>query len=390
MGELSFQTIDIPTLAFSRGLMQIMLGGLLLYLGGRDQGARGARLWAMGFFFNGLSLLMFPIQMPEGWRLPGTVVNHMSLGLSSVFFLAGFWKFGEQPRRLWILFLLIAIPAFSLLAWELLWPNARLRILTTASGQALFLLVLQHSLRLPPRPEVGVIYRRLRYVVIAYLLLVLWAYGSVADLLPTTALADVGYHRLLFSGGSLLFMLSLAVSCLALQFALLAARSADLAKTDWLTGLLNRRGFFQALAGNSRLAGEGSDASGVIAFDIDHFKQINDRYGHAAGDRVLQAFSSHLRDLSDRSHLVARMGGEEFCLVVPGQSCAFAKALAEQVRKRCMEEAVLAGDGQPIRFTVSVGVAESDPSEAFDKALARADQALYQAKANGRDQVVVA
>jgi diguanylate cyclase (GGDEF)-like protein len=388
MGEISFQAIDIPTLAFSRGLIQIMLGGLLLYLGDQDQGARGARLWAVGFFFNGVSLLLFPLQLPDGWLQAATVVNHMALGLSSAFFLTGFWKFGEQPRRTWILVLLISIPALSLLAWELVWPNARLRILTTASGQALFLLMLQQTLRTPPRPEVGVIYRRLRHVVIAYLLLVIWSYGSLAGLLPTTAKTSLDYHRLLFSGGSLLFMLSLAVGCLALQFALLAARSADLAKTDWLTGLPNRRGFFQAVAGN-HLLNDGADPSGVIALDIDHFKRINDRYGHAVGDQVLQAFGGHLRALTDQSQLLARMGGEEFCIVLPGQPRSLAQALAEKVRKRCMEHPVVISDGEPIRFTVSAGVTETMPWEDFEKALAKADQALYRAKENGRAQVVV-
>ncbi|MCB1608461.1 MAG: GGDEF domain-containing protein [Xanthomonadales bacterium] len=386
MFEQMVQSIDIPTLAFSRGLMQIVLGGLLLYLGSKDEGARGARLWAIGFFFNGLSLFVFPIQVPIGWEMPRTVVNHLSLGLSSAFFLAGFWKFGKQPRQLWILIMVVAVPAFSLLTWEILWPNARWRILTTASAQALFLLTLQHSLRQAPRAELGVIYRRLRYVVIAYLLLVVWAYGSVADLLPTTARVAQSYHRLAFSGGSLLFMLAMAVGCLALQFALLAARSADLAKIDWLTGLLNRRGFFQAVADREQLVPAGS----LITLDIDHFKQINDRYGHAAGDHVLQVLARHLQSLQASDPLVSRMGGEEFCILLPDASIDSARALADQVRVRCGEELVVAGDGQPIRFTVSAGVAAIGSGENFERALGRADQALYLAKADGRDQVRLA
>src|SRR5690606_20749066 len=99
-----------------------------------------------------------------------------------------------------------------------------------------------------------------------------WSYGSLADVLPTTARLEVGYHRSLFSVASLLFMLALAVGCLALQFALLAARNADLARMDWLTGLLNRRGFFHAAAG---LAGATRrDGASLIVIDIDHFKQI--------------------------------------------------------------------------------------------------------------------
>ncbi len=383
------ESIDITTLAFSRGLMQLMLGGLLLYLGSRDQGARGARLWAAGFLFNGLSLFVFALDLPPLWETPSRIVNHMALGVSSAFFLAGFWKFGKQPGRLSLLILVVAIPAFSLLAWEWLWPNARMRILTTASSQALFLLVLQHSLAAPPRVELATIYRRLRLVVIAYLLLVVWGYGSVAEVLPTTARVDIGYHRLLFSGGSLLFMLTLAVGCLALQFALLAARSDDLAKTDWLTGLLNRRGLFQAVSERQANSAEGEGQS-LIALDIDHFKQINDRYGHAAGDHVLQVLAGHLRALADTGVLVARIGGEEFSILVPDKPAEAAAALAERVRRRCDDETVVCSDGQPIRFTISAGVAEGAAVEPLEKALARADQALYEAKRQGRNQVQLA
>jgi diguanylate cyclase (GGDEF)-like protein len=389
MTDFVIMPIDIPTLALSRGMVQMMMGGLLLYLGRRDEYAGGATLWAIGFLLNGVSLFVFPIQIPPAWEQPRTVVNHLALGASTMFFLLGFWSFGGQKRKVWILALLIVIPLASLLAWEILWPNARLRILCTASGQVLFLVALQQSLRLAPRNELDQICRRLRIVVIAYLAVVVWSYASIAELLPTTAHLDLGYHRSLFSVASLLFMLSLAVGCLALQFGSIAARNGDLAMVDWQTGLLNRRGFFEAINRIESTQTDPDNPASVIALDIDHFKSINDRHGHALGDRVLQTVGKHLRELTGADQLVSRMGGEEFCIILPQSPLASATMLAETIRSHCAESAVATEDGQTVRFTMSAGVCEGGPSQSLERTLIAADKALYEAKRSGRNRVAV-
>ncbi|MGA9422293.1 MAG: GGDEF domain-containing protein [Rhodanobacteraceae bacterium] len=389
MHEFVILPIDIPTLAFSRGFMQMMLGGLLLYVGNRGEGGDAARWWAAGFFLNGLSLFVFPIHVPAAWEPPRTAINHLTLGASTVFFLLGFWAFGRQPRRTWLLVLLMLIPLVSLLVWENLWPNSRLRILCTAGGQALFLILLQQSLRRAPRRELAQIYRRLRFVVVVYLFVVLWSYGSLAEVLPTTAYLAPSYHRAFFSVSSLLFMLSLAVGCLALQFASQAARNADLAMIDWQTGLFNRRGFFGVVRRDPQLQPGRDGTLSVIMLDIDHFKRTNDRYGHDAGDRVLQELGAQLRELAEPGQLAARMGGEEFCIVLPGRPQAAASALAERIRSRCRETHLTTETGLALDFTISVGVYEATPQQTVEQALIQADEALYRAKRSGRDQVII-
>ncbi len=380
--------IDIQTLALSRGLMQLMLAGLLVYVAGGQEHDRGARLWAAGFLLNGASLFLFSLRTEGVWLSAVAIGNHMTLGAASACFLLGFWAFGGQRARPWLAALMIAIPAAGLLAWEIAWPNARMRVLTTAFGQAVFLLALQASLRHPPRHEIERIYRGLRVLVLVYAAILVWSYATIAGLLPTSPRIDLGYHRVQFSVASLLFMLSLAVACLALQFALLAARNEDLAMVDWLTGLLNRRGFFRAAehadGWRSRVDGVGS----VIVLDIDHFKRINDAHGHAAGDRVLQAFGDRLQELAAPSDLVARMGGEEFCIAMPGARLEQAVARAEAILAHCRNLSVPAADGRTIRFTVSAGVCEATPTQSLDDALAHADIAMYAAKRDGRDRTV--
>ena len=394
MSESIVFPIDIPTLALSRGIVQMMLGGLLLYLGSRHEEVHGAGWWAAGFFLNGVSLFVFPLRVPPAWDQALTVLNHMSIGASSVCFLVGFWIFGEQQRRPWILAMLLLFPILSLLIWEWLWPNARWRVLFTASGQALFLFALQFSLRRSPRSELAQIYRRLRYVVFAYILVFVWSYINVFDLLPTSARHQSDYHRTLFSVGSLLFMLSLAVGCLALQFGMLAARNADLAMVDWLTGLLNRRGFFRAVREQAAISADGAAERWVIALDVDQFKQINDRHGHAAGDRVLQALAQQLRDLaqtvSQTPAIIARVGGEEFLIVLDESDREKALGLAERIRARCADAPLHAEDGKTVRFTVSAGLCPVATGQSLEQALLRADDALYSAKRNGRNQVIIA
>ncbi len=157
------------------------------------------------------------------------------------------------------------------------------------------------------------------------------------------------------------------------------------AATDALTGLLNRRGFFEAAANLiARSRRSGSQLS-VLAFDLDHYKSINDRCGHAVGDAVLQLFAKVARETLRGTDIVGRLGGEEFVALLPA-TLAEAGIAAERVRS-AFAAASIVRNGQRLAATVSIGVACGAPSAAVDVLITRADQALYRAKANGRDRV---
>ncbi|MDO9600933.1 MAG: diguanylate cyclase [Rhodocyclaceae bacterium] len=164
----------------------------------------------------------------------------------------------------------------------------------------------------------------------------------------------------------------------------------SLASTDPLTGLPNRRHFMATLEQESARIRRFPEVSATLMMlDLDHFKQVNDSHGHAAGDGVLQRFSVLVRDGLRKTDLAGRLGGEEFAILLIGSNSSDAVEFAERLRQEFDAEHVMI-DGKCIHTTVSIGVTSLRQGDASgDEALARADAALYQAKANGRNRVEV-
>jgi diguanylate cyclase (GGDEF)-like protein len=166
----------------------------------------------------------------------------------------------------------------------------------------------------------------------------------------------------------------------------LKAELAEEAVRDHLTGLYNRRHLDRLLAGALAGAGSGTPV-GVVLLDADHFKRVNDGHGHAAGDQVLRGLAGVLRAATRPGDTIARLGGEEFVIVLPGADREQARQRAEAVRAACGQWQHEVSGGT-LRVTVSAGVAAA-PADGTDAAtlLAACDRALYAAKAAGRDRV---
>ncbi|UHC16464.1 GGDEF domain-containing protein [Methylobacterium currus] len=186
-----------------------------------------------------------------------------------------------------------------------------------------------------------------------------------------------------------LFSVAMPMGLLALVREEAQGRLLIAARTDYLTGLLNRHGFFDE--GTRILAARRPDQPvSLLAFDLDHFKAINDRHGHAAGDTVLRLFADTARRAAGPDALIARLGGEEFAALLPGFDLAAAQQVGEAVAHR-FAEAALDHDGPGIPATVSIGLAaaQSDCTD-LPALLSAADRALYRAKAAGRNRLEVA
>lgn len=217
--------------------------------------------------------------------------------------------------------------------------------------------------------------------------------ASLAGFLSLLLLTLTGYLTLPFDemvrlmvafawlfGGILTGGLAFAAGHVIRELAASRSTFERLSKTDTLTGLANRRVFNEAVAA---VSGEAS----LAIIDIDRFKSINDRFGHQVGDRVIQAVSSVLREVFDEPHLVVRLGGEEFGVVLRGGTRQERLALVEEARK-CVAARCVDFHGTEICVTISAGVAEFGAGKRPEIVYAWADKALYLAKDSGRDRVI--
>lgn len=187
-----------------------------------------------------------------------------------------------------------------------------------------------------------------------------------------------------------------AIASFALENVVNRARLLRSGFTDVLTGWNNRR--YLQVRLTEELARARRDGSSLVCLmlDIDHFKTVNDTYGHAAGDAVLKELAQRIESQVRASDIAARFGGEEFVVLLPATEVESGRLLAERIRKAVSAEAIEIGQGKDITITASIGIASIAPTRdvedlktAGESLLARADVALYNAKSSGRDQVAI-
>ncbi|MEV6599811.1 GGDEF domain-containing protein [Actinoplanes sp. NPDC051346] len=177
-----------------------------------------------------------------------------------------------------------------------------------------------------------------------------------------------------------------------LRMAGLIAAQRRLAITDALTGLYTRRFLSEQLRTESDRAARYGGSFALLLLDVDHFKRVNDTYGHPAGDQVLVEVARRLRSTCRASDVVARFGGEEFAVLAPATDLENLAVLAERLRARMNETPILVDGRTPVAVTVSIGGIAAVPPHALtaDELVNTADAALYTAKRGGRDRVVIA
>ena len=177
---------------------------------------------------------------------------------------------------------------------------------------------------------------------------------------------------------------------LAAKNASLLAQLEQQALCDALTSLPNRRAYEAQAEQAMARAARGGSLLAVGVADLDHFKKINDRHGHAVGDAVLRTVAQVLRDTGRVTDVAARLGGEEFGLLFPDATLDQAGKVAERIRAAVAATPTLLPDGTALHVTMSIGVAMLAPGATLDAAMSDADRALYEAKHQGRNQVVAA
>lgn len=190
-------------------------------------------------------------------------------------------------------------------------------------------------------------------------------------------------------GISLMSLVSLTIVILNTSNNQLMQQLIQAAKFDFLTSALSRSAFYQAAEQLIKSSQAQQTSLSVLMLDIDYFKQVNDRYGHAAGDRVLQQFSKTVQESLRKDDLFARMGGEEFAIVMQGVAFDNAFAVAERIRLQFQNQLIMLDQNTQLNVTVSIGMAHFPTlnHHLIDVLLAQADKALYRAKRAGRNQI---
>jgi diguanylate cyclase (GGDEF)-like protein len=173
------------------------------------------------------------------------------------------------------------------------------------------------------------------------------------------------------------------------ELAIALGRIQELATRDQLTGLVNRRHMLELLEQERQRCVRSGRTFCIALIDVDHFKRVNDSVGHAAGDEVLRTFAREAQRTIRVADVLARWGGEEFVLMLSDTHATLARGALERLRER-IAAMVVNANGVEVRITVSAGLTEHIAGETVPQALERADRALYEAKAQGRDRVQLA
>jgi len=233
-------------------------------------------------------------------------------------------------------------------------------------------------------------WRLLRALIVFFIASYL-AYGGIG-MVRGIAPAPIPAVIMLFGAGFVLLVSQLALLAVPDQARISVLEEES--TTDALTGIRNRRYYDERFEDEVVRARRYDAPLSLLMLDIDHFKKVNDQYGHAAGDRVLRAFGALLRERVRYPDVAARVGGEELAVLLPNTGIKGAAMMAERLRHEVEQSSVPSAGGSDapssLRFTVSVGVAMLERDDASAEQLAkRADEALYRAKYEGRNRVVV-
>lgn len=385
--------LDLPTLLWTMTLTSAVLAGAVLTVAWRSKIHQGLALWGLGLFLNTLSYPAFGLRS-QGWVqtsiMAANLLTAMTIAIHALA-VAEFQRFRARPMPAWWVWLPILLNAG--VAWVFMHDDHWRNILATLLQATLALLLLIQAWG--PGLEGNRLSGRLVMMTGSTLLLGMMLSRGV--LMALQADWD-GLYKVPHSVQSTTYFVILAVLLLntmgfvLMQMERAIAQQHDLATHDGLTGVYNRHALMEALERTCSQSVRDKQSMAVVMIDIDHFKRVNDRYGHLAGDEVLREVARRCQRRLRGADLLARYGGEEFLALLPGTDAGGAAVVAEAIRQTVAASPVRVHD-LVIDVTVSLGVhggvAVSAKQDDIEGLIAAGDQALYQAKELGRNQVVV-
>lgn len=386
-------TIDLPTLLLALTVTSGVLSVAVLAVAVRSRGHHGLAMWGWGLVVNALSYPAFGLRA-LGWVTVSILLTNLLTGLTLVFHataVAAFQSGRARPIRMPVVWGLLG--ANLLVAWVLM-HNDPARNVLVALIQAGLAGVLLNQAWAP-----GLVERRLtgRWVMIvgaallvAALLVrtvVMWSATRWSDAYKVPDHVQAWTYL-----ATLMVLLVNSMGFVLMQMEYALSEQRNLAVRDGLTGVHNRRALLESLQKYGARARREAESMALLMIDIDHFKAVNDQYGHLAGDEVLREVVRRITKRLRQSDLLARFGGEEFVVVLPNTDLDGACTVANDIRAAIGEMPVWI-DQRSVPVTVSIGVHVGIPTadaQGTDALIAASDSALYRAKELGRDRVAVA
>lgn len=377
--------MDIPTLLIVLATV-LSLTSIALALTWRlNRGVPGLALWTLGHVVISVGILLMVTQ--DRWpALISIVVANMLIASGYGLSVAGTRAFfGRDPTVMWRLVPVVVLLGAGLAWFSLVAPSLSARV---ALASCLYAALCALSVREFHRHG-GMAVLTSRYMMLVF---ALFAVAMTIRIVTTLTFPEGG---IVLSGGPMEQMtfyngivqgILIALGYIILTTERLQQELRAQAALDPLTGIFNRRAFLETASAHVADTGTAPQPVAVLAIDLDHFKRLNDEFGHAVGDRVLQHFVATARRHLRKHDTLARFGGEEFIALLPGVSAVEAEVVAERLG-RAFAGAPLTVNGQTVPATASIGVAHLAMDEGLEAVLKRADDALYAAKARGRNQV---
>ncbi|MBB3213544.1 diguanylate cyclase (GGDEF)-like protein [Herbaspirillum sp. Sphag1AN] len=378
---LAIASILAITALFSMSML-LVLGSL------RRSGVAGLQYWfaANACVTCGVILLELRGLIPDFLSI---VVGNTTLVVAGILFYAGCARFMGRPAYWWRLLSGVVIVAVSMIFWRYIDDNIRMRFITWSSVITLIYFFLG-VLLLRHRPATG----RCGYYLFGAMMSWVFAIIQLVRCATFWTLTPANLVTMLTHPWNIAL---LAVSAIAMpsltMFVVMLVHDAMLAKLedainhDHLTAVLSRKCFERFANDHLSLVTSNQPVS-LLLIDLDHFKQINDTWGHAAGDEVLRSFAALAREQIRPGDVLGRLGGEEFGLLLPATALPEAITVAERLREKAEQHQVRGAFGT-CRYSISIGVACTSLSDTLDRFAAQADRALYDAKNTGRNRVLV-
>jgi diguanylate cyclase (GGDEF)-like protein len=382
--------LNLPTLWIVIVINFLSLALIWVYVMRSYPKFESARYWTASAVLaaSGSGISMLREVMNSGFPL---IASGGLMIFSSCLACMGVTRFFRKPVS-WSAAIAIPVLSSASIAWFLLgFDYIPARVLSYSLGQSLPILMVLPLLL--ARQERGEKPGARLATIVAFLILGVHAIRvSAAFAGFGGAITAVNFNGLQAFLVLLLVFLSMAwnFACILMAIDRLRSEVADLALLDDLTGVANRRHLLQRLTEECARSERSGEAFSLLVIDLDGFKVINDTHGHAAGDACLRHFTLMAQTRLRPGDMLARTGGDEFCVVLPSSSLREGALIARRVLEVCRQDAATCA-GKEIPISISIGVAEWDRSvgQFPDRLIARADQALYAAKKNGRNDFAV-